>query len=96
MHVQAHAVAAPTVSDGGDDDQLVLHDEVADASLFAGRLVARVSLDVEFEGVSEGQADEEEQAAQSPEQHLHGGRIGAEGVWRERRLSCRALSETQT
>lgn len=76
VHVQLLAITLGAVGNGGDDDELVLHDEVADASLFAGRLVAGVGFDVELEGGNGGQADEEEQAAQGSEQHLHGGRIG--------------------
>jgi hypothetical protein len=49
MHVQYLSITSVARYSGGDNDELVLCDEIADAAFFAGRFVARVGLDVELE-----------------------------------------------
>lgn len=54
VHVQRLAVPLIPADSGGNDDELVLGDEVADAAFFARGLSAGMGLDVEFQGAGEG------------------------------------------
>ena len=61
MHVESLSIAAVPTDCGCNDDELVFGDEVADAAFFARRLVARMGLDVEFEGGDDGEEEGEEE-----------------------------------
>ena len=61
MNVDQHAIALCPAYRSRDNDQRVLGDKVADASLLLHVLLARVRGDVELEGLRN--AEEEKQAA---------------------------------
>jgi hypothetical protein len=60
MHVQLLSISSVSIHICHYDDQLILCDEVPYASLFAGRLVAVMRLDIEFKGGDEGEEEEKE------------------------------------
>ena len=53
VHVQNLSIAFRSANRGRDNNQGVLRDEIADASLLGGGLVAWMRLDVEFQGLSQ-------------------------------------------
>ena len=61
VHVQCLSIASTSARSRCYHDQLIFGDKVADAALFACRLVARVGLDVEFERCHERQEEGEEE-----------------------------------
>lgn len=75
MHVQRLAVTPTSADRRSHDDQLVLCDKVPNASLFARRFVARVGLDVEFQGRNKGEEEGEEKL--DCEKHVGVGRQAA-------------------
>ena len=72
MHVQLLAISSAAIHDHRHNDELVLCDKVADASLILGRLVAAVCCHVELERRYERQGKEEQQAAVQLQQAYHG------------------------
>lgn len=72
MKIEHHAITSLAADDGRNDDKLVLGDEIADASLLAGRFVAWVGLNIELERGDEGQACQQKQAGEKSVQWLHG------------------------
>lgn len=71
MHVQLLAISAIAVSDDGDNNELVLRDEVPNAPLVAVRRRTRVGLDVEFEGWHRWQREEDQQIAAQRQEGEH-------------------------
>lgn len=61
VHVQCLSIASAPARSRCYHDQLIFGNKVANAALFACRLVARVGLDVEFEGCDERQDESEEE-----------------------------------
>jgi hypothetical protein len=59
VHVQCLSIASTSARSRCYHDQLIFGDKVADAALFACRLVARVGLNVEFERCHERQEEGE-------------------------------------
>ena len=72
VHVQCLAITSASTDRRSHNDQLVLCDKVPNASLFACRFVARVGLNVEFEGCNEGQEEGEKEL--ECEEHVDGRR----------------------
>ena len=79
MHVQCLAISSASTDSRSDNDKLVLCDKVPNAALFAGRLVTRVSLDVEFQGRDKGQEEGEEKL--EGEEHVDECRQVAVAFW---------------
>ena len=72
VHIQCLSIASASARSRCYHDQLVFSDKVANAALFACRLVARVGLDVEFKGCNEGQEEGEKEL--ECEKHIDGRR----------------------
>lgn len=70
MHVQCLSITSASTRSRCYHDKLIFGNKVADATLFACRLVARVGLDVEFKRCYERQ-DESEEELES-EKHVGG------------------------
>lgn len=68
VHVQRLAIASVSADRRGHNNQLVLRNEIANAALFAGRFVAWVSLNVEFQRCDQGQDKGEEEL--EDEEHI--------------------------
>jgi hypothetical protein len=77
VHVQCLAIASASADRRGHNDQLVFCDKIPNAALFARGFVARVGLDVEFEGCNERQEEGEEKL--ECENHVGGRRQEAVG-----------------
>jgi len=75
VHVQCLSIASASTCSRCYHDQLIFGDKVADATLFACRLMARVGLDVEFERCHERQDESEEELER--EKHVGGIRLEA-------------------
>jgi hypothetical protein len=75
MHVQCLAIASASADGRSHNDQLVLCGTISNAALFACGFVARVGLDVEFQGCHERQDEGEEEL--KCEKHIGGSRQGA-------------------
>jgi hypothetical protein len=61
VHIQCLSIASASARSRCYHDQLVFSDKVANAALFACRLVARVGLNIEFERCHERQEEGEEE-----------------------------------
>jgi hypothetical protein len=59
VHVHCLSIAAVSVQVRRHHDELVVRDEVPDAALVLGRLVAVYGVQIEFEGCGEGREEEE-------------------------------------
>lgn len=65
MHINSLSVSSVTVQDGRDNDQLLLGDEVPNASLVPGRLALGDGMEIELEGRGEGNDGEQQPAEKS-------------------------------
>jgi hypothetical protein len=72
VHVQCLAIASASADRRSHNDQLVLCNKIPNAALFARGFVARVGLDVEFQGSNERQEESEEEL--ECEKHVGGRR----------------------
>lgn len=73
VHIQCLSIASASTRSRCYHDQLVFSDKVANAALFACRLVARVGLNIEFERYHERQEEGEEEL--EGEKHVGGFRL---------------------
>ena len=73
VHIQCLSIASASARSRCYHDQLVFSDKVANAALFACRLVARVGLNIEFERCHERQEEGEEEL--EGEKHVGGFRL---------------------
>jgi hypothetical protein len=77
VHVQLLTISPVAVDNGGDDDELVLCDEVPHAALVLLRFVAVVGLHVQLEGGSIAhEGNEQQQKAAEPRDSIHAAWVG--------------------
>ena len=70
MHIQRLTIPPAATNSRRHNNELVLRDEIPNAALLAGRLVARVGLDVEFQRRDEREQEGEEEL--EGEEHFGG------------------------